>query len=178
MKKILLGVFGFFALVIGGVVVAALFQPDVTHVERSRVMRATPDTVMPQLTDMKLWVQWSPWAERDPNVRWTFSDPAAGKGAWYEWEGNEDVGRGRMEITAVEADSVRYALTFIEPFESKAEVVFTVGAEGDGTKVTWAMDSNNGFASKMFMVFADFDAMLGADFELGLKYLAERVEAK
>jgi len=42
--------------------------------------------------------------------------------------------------------------------------------------VVWGMDSANTFPSKVFMVFADFDAMLGADFEKGLANLAGRVE--
>lgn len=177
MKKVLLGVLALFVLVVGGVVVAAMFQPDDLHVERSKVVRASPDAVLPELTDMKLWVTWSPWADRDPDVKWTFSEPTSGVGAWYEWKGNDDVGQGKMEVTAVEAGEVRYALTFIEPFPSEAVVTFKVEPTDEGTKVSWIMDSENAFASKMFMVFADFDALLGADFELGLDRLAAKVEA-
>lgn len=176
MKKVLLGFVGLFAALIVGMLVMASIQPDISHVERSRVIKASPEAIMPHLSDMKLWVGWSPWAERDPNVKWTFSDPTDGKGAWYEWEGNDDVGKGRMEVTAVEENSVSYRLMFIEPFESQATVVIRVGAQDDGTQVTWEMDSTNSFASKAFMVFMDFDAMIGADFELGLGYLAKKVE--
>lgn len=177
MKKVILGFLGLFVLIIAGGVVAALFQPDVTHVERSRVIQGSPDAIMPQLTDMKRWVEWSPWSDRDPNIKWTFSDPTGGKGAWYEWEGNEDVGKGRMEVTAVESDAVTYALTFLDPFPSESTVTFRLEPEGQGTQVTWIMDSNNSFSTKVFMIFADFDALLGADFELGLERLAKQVEA-
>lgn len=176
MKKVLLGGFGVLALALVGVLVSAVFKPDVTHVERSRVVRADASEVMPHLTDMKLWVKWSPWMELDPNVKWTFSDPAAGVGAWYEWTGNSDVGRGKMALTSIEDNTVVYALTFIEPFESEATVSFTLAEDGEGTKVTWGMDSKNNFSSKVFMVFADFDAMIGADFERGLGNLAQTVE--
>lgn len=177
MKKILLGVFGFLALSLAGLLVAAVFQPDVTHVERSRVIRAASETIMPQLTDMKRWVEWSPWSAIDPNTTWTFSDPTSGKGAWYTWEGNDEVGKGRMEVTDVTADSVSYDLQFIEPFASEADVTMTLTPAAEGTKVVWSMDSENTFPSKVFMVFADFDAMIGGDFEKGLANLAERVEA-
>lgn len=177
MKKIVLGVLGLFALLIVGLVAAASFQPDVTHVERSQVIRASPSALMPQLTDMKQWVQWSPWEKIDPDVKWTFSDPAAGKGAWYEWQGNEEVGKGKMEVAEVTDDSVRYGLHFIEPFESEADVTISLAPHAEGTEVLWAMDSRNTFFSKMFMVFMDFDAMLGADFEKGLQNLANRVES-
>jgi len=176
MKKVLVGGFGLLALALVGVLVAAMLKPDVTHVERSRVVRAEASEVMPHLTDMELWVKWSPWAELDSNVKWTFSDPASGVGAWYEWSGNDEVGRGKMEVVSVEDDAVGYALVFIEPFESEAAVTLTLAKDGEGTKVTWGMDSQNGFASKLFMVFADFDAMLGADFERGLGNLAKVVE--
>ncbi|MCR9164280.1 MAG: SRPBCC family protein [Nannocystaceae bacterium] len=177
MKKVLLGLVGLFVAVIVGVLVMASMQPDISHVERSAVIEASPEAIMPHLTDMKRWVEWSPWAERDPNVKWTFSDPAEGKGAWYEWEGNEDVGKGRMEVTAVEDDAVSYDLQFIEPFESEATVTLRVGEQDAGTQVTWEMDSENAFMSKVFMVFMDFDAMLGADFEQGLGNLAKKVES-
>lgn len=176
MKKILLLVVGFFALSIGGLLVAATLQPDVSHVERSRVLRASSAAIMPQLTDMKLWVEWNPWSNIDPDTQWTFSDPSFGEGAWYEWSGNEEVGKGRMEVTAVSQESVSYALTFIEPFASEAKVTMSVEPQGEGTTVVWAMDSTNTFASKVFMVFMDFDAMIGNDFERGLEKLARRVE--
>ncbi len=176
MKKVLLGGFGLLALALVGVLVAAMLKPDVTHVERSRVVRADAAEIMPHLTDMELWVKWSPWAELDPNVKWTFSDPASGVGAWYEWVGNDDVGRGKMEVVSVKDDAVGYALTFIEPFESEAGVTLTLEDHAEGTEVVWGMDSKNGFASKLFMVFADFDAMIGADFERGLGNLAKVVE--
>ncbi|MGH1343050.1 MAG: SRPBCC family protein [Nannocystales bacterium] len=176
MKKVLVAGFGVLSLVLVGVLAAAMFKPDVTHVERSRVVRAEAAEVMPHLTDMELWVKWSPWAELDPNVKWTFSDPASGVGAWYEWSGNEEVGRGKMEVVSVADDAVGYALVFIEPFESEAAVTLRLTKDGEGTKVTWGMDSQNGFATKVFMVFADFDAMLGADFERGLENLAKVTE--
>ncbi len=176
MKKIVFAVLGFFALCIGSIVAIAAFKPDTTTVTRSRVLRADEAAIKPHLIDMKKWVAWSPWAERDPNVEWTFSDPYEGKEAWYEWAGNEDVGKGRMDVTDVTATDVHYALAFKEPFESSATVVLSMAPEADGTKVTWTMDSENNFGSKIFMVFADFDAMIGADFELGLANLAKRVE--
>ncbi|MEM6294289.1 MAG: SRPBCC family protein [Myxococcota bacterium] len=176
MKKIAFAVLGFFALCIGAILALAAFKPDTTTVTRSRVLRADQATIKPHLTDMKKWVAWSPWAERDPNVQWTFSDQTEGKGAWYEWAGNDDVGKGRMDVTEVTDTEVRYALAFKEPFESSATVVLAMAAADEGTKVSWTMDSENNFASKVFMVFADFDAMIGADFELGLGNLAKRVE--
>ncbi len=176
MKKIALGILGLLALAVAAVVVMAMFQPDVTHVERSRVVHADAAEIKPQLTDLKLWVAWSPWAEMDPNATWTYSDPAQGKGAWYTWEGNEDVGKGRMDVLEVSDDAVRYSLKFIEPFESEATVALTLAEHAEGTEVTWIMDSENPFVTKVFLVFADFDAMIGADFERGLGNLASKVE--
>ncbi len=98
-------------------------------------------------------------------------------GAWYTWHGNDQVGRGRMEVLSIAPDRVVHDLEFFEPWQSKATITFTFTPDGDATRVVWAMDEDQGFGAKMAGLFMDMDAMLGADFQTGLANLAPLAEA-
>lgn len=75
-------------------------------------------------------------------------------------------------------EMVKADLRFIKPFESSSKITYTLAADGANTKVTWAMDGENGFAGKMMGVFMDMDTMLGKDFDEGLAKLKSVAEAK
>jgi hypothetical protein len=100
-------------------------------------------------------------------------------GASYAWEGNKEVGKGRMLITRADAPTqVRERLEFIEPFASVAEVGFEIKPQGQGAGVTWSMDGKNNFVGKAIGLFMDMDKMIGKDFDDGLTGLKRVVEAK
>ncbi len=94
-----------------------------------------------------------------------------GVGAWYTWEGNDDLGKGKLTITSASAEEVTYDLEFIEPFPSTADVGIALDEQGDGTKVTWWMEGRNDFMGKLFDLFVGMDSVIGADFERGLEKL-------
>ncbi len=175
-KKIALGVVG---LIVMGVLVVlglAAGKPDRLVVERSLAIGAPRAVVEPLIVDFARWEGWMPWRRYDPNQRVTLSPVSAGPGATYAWQGNDDVGRGRMEMRSVESTDTATRVTidmhFLEPWESHAVVVFTIADTSSGSRVTWAMDSEANFGSKVFQVVADMDGMLGADFERGLADIA------
>lgn len=178
MKNVLLSVLGLGVVAVGGFAVVVSMQPSAVHVERSITVAATAADVFPYANDFDKWQLWNPWREMDPNQKEVFSDNKAGAGAWYTWEGNDDVGKGRMEIKeSVQDQKVVEDLHFIEPFESRAVVTFSLAPEGDKTKVTWGFDSENDFMGKAFGMFVDMDAMLGADFQRGLDKMKPLAEA-
>jgi len=74
-------------------------RPDTYTVTRSAVVPAPPERVFALIDDFHHWAEWSPWQKLDPAMRATYSGPASGVGAVYAWEGNKQVGKGRMEIT-------------------------------------------------------------------------------
>jgi hypothetical protein len=108
----------------------------------------------------------------------THSGAASGKGAVYAWQGNSDVGAGRMENLETSAPSrVLIRLDFLEPFAATNTAEYTIVPEGDASRVTWAMHGPAPFVSKLMQVFVSMDKMIGKDFEQGLaslKALAER----
>lgn len=163
-------------VVIGVVAYASATQPDRLHVERSATVAAPPHKIMPLIEDFRRWQSWSPYENKDPAMKRTFSGAESGKGAVYAWDGNKDVGQGRMEIVEAAPERVAIDLHFIRPFEARNVATFTITPEGDGTKVTWAMDGPMNIISKVMGVFFDMNRMIGQDFGDGLAKLKTAVE--
>jgi uncharacterized protein YndB with AHSA1/START domain len=178
LKKIAIGFFVVLLLGIGGVLVLAAAKPDSFRVQRTATINAPPDKIFPLINDFGGWRAWSPYEKRDPDMKRTFGAVAAGKGAVYAWEGNGNVGKGRMEITeATPPSRIAIKLDFMEPFEGHNVAEFTLAPKSGSTDVTWAMYGPAPFISKVMQVFFNFDTMIGKDFEEGLanlKTLAEK----
>ena len=101
-----------------------------------------------------------------------------GKGAVYAWEGDKNVGSGRMEILeAAASQKIAIKLDFFTPFEGHNTAEFTMQPQGDATHVTWLMHGPAPLMNKVMQVFMNLDNMIGKDFEVGLanlKNLAEK----
>src|SRR6476620_10117516 len=74
-------------------------QPDRFTITRSAVLSAPAPVLFGLVNDFHQWERWSPWAKLDPHAKNTFGGAASGVGSNFAWEGNKDVGSGRMEIT-------------------------------------------------------------------------------
>ncbi len=163
---------------VAGLLGYAATKPDTFRIERSISLKAPPEKVFAQINDFKAWSAWSPWEKKDPAMKRTQSSNASGKGAIYQWDGNSDVGAGRMEITDTAPPSrITIKLDFLQPFEAHHTAEFTLQAKGDTTSVTWAMFGPQRFLAKVIGVFVSIDNMVGKDFEVGLanlKAIAEK----
>ena len=157
-------------------IVVAL-QPSDFKVERSATMRAPAPAAFAQVNDFQNWRAWSPWEKVDPALKREYQGPRAGPGAVYAWQGNGDVGEGRMTITDSRAgELVRIKLEFVKPFAAVNDTVFTFKPSGEGTAVTWTMTGRNNFLSKAICLFVDMDKMVGGMFEQGLTQMKTIVE--
>jgi uncharacterized protein YndB with AHSA1/START domain len=152
-------------------------RPATFRIERTATIKAPPAKIFAMLEDFRRWTSWSPWEKLDPALQRTYSGSNSGKGAVYAWEGNKQVGAGRMEITD-SAPSSRLAITldFFRPFEAHNSIEFGLKPVGDGTNISWVMNGNNTFMGKAMSVFMNMDKMVGKDFETGLSNL--KVEAE
>ena len=164
------------ALLIAAVLIYAATKPDSFRIERSATIKASPEKISAYLTDFKQWAVWSPWEEKDPAMKRTFSGTANGKGAIYGWEGNKNVGTGRMEILDVQPQKVTIKLDFLAPFEAHNTAEYTMQPEGDSTKVTWAMFGPTNYMSKVMTTVMSMEKMVGPDFEAGLAKLKAAAE--
>ncbi|MBZ5659575.1 MAG: SRPBCC family protein [Acidobacteriia bacterium] len=159
-------------ILIAGVLGLAASKPDTFQVERATSIQAPPEKIFPFINDFHGWTSWSPWEKIDPAMKRTYGGAEKGKGAVYEWEGNNKVGKGRMEITeANPPGKVTIKLDFIKPFEGHNIAEFTMQPKGNATDVTWAMHGPNRFISKVFHVFMNMDNMIGKQFAQGLANL-------
>jgi hypothetical protein len=159
-------------LLIGAILVFAATRPDSFGVQRATSIKAPPEKIFPFINEFDRWSAWSPYEKRDPAMKRTRSGSGSGKGAVYAWEGNSEVGAGRMEILDTAPPSrVLIDLQFVKPFETTNKVEFTLQPKGDATDVTWAMQGPMPYISKVITLFVDMDKMIGKDFEAGLANL-------
>ena len=162
---------------VAAVLLYASTRPDTFAVERSTTIAAPADRLFPLINDLRVFNTWNPYARKDPAMQSRYSGPAAGAGAALDFQGNKDVGRGRITITGSKAPSeVTMQLDMFEPFEGHNTVVFTLAPDGAGTLVTWAMHGPSAFITKLMGLFFNMDQMIGQDFEAGLANLRQRAE--
>ena len=165
------------AVAIAVVLILASGKPDSFAVQRSAVLQAPADRIFPLIEDFQQWARWSPWESRDPAMKRSFSGPTNGKGAIYAWDGNKNVGSGRMEILdASSPKKIVIKLDFFKPFEGHNTAEFTLSPQGAATNVNWLMHGPAPFMHRVMQVFMNFDKMIGKDFETGLANLKKLTE--
>jgi uncharacterized protein YndB with AHSA1/START domain len=164
-------------VLVAGVLLHAANKPDTFQVQRSASMQAPPERIFALINDLRAFNTWNPYEKKDPNLKGRYSGPASGKGAGYAFEGNQDVGKGSIEILESSSPSkVTMRLSMVEPFKAQNVVEFTLAPMGGVTNVTWAMQGPAPFLAKIIHVFIDMDKMVGRDFEAGLANLKAAVE--
>ena len=157
------------AIAIVIILILASTKPATFSVRRSAVVQAPAEVIFPLINNFHQWARWSPWEKRDPAMKRDYSGAESGKGAVYAWDGNKNVGSGRMEILEASAPSkVVIKLDFFKPFEAHNTAEFTMLPQGGATNVVWVMHGPAPFMSKVMQVFMSFDKMIGKDFETGL----------
>jgi uncharacterized protein YndB with AHSA1/START domain len=168
------------AVIVIAIAVLAIYaatKPDSFTVQRAIVIKAPPEKIFALITDLHGWAAWSPYEAKDPAMKRTFSGAPSGKGAIYEWDGNNKVGQGRMEIIdAPPPAKVVIKLDFIRPFEGHNSAEFMLAPQGDMTAVTWTMYGPARYITKVMSTVFDLDKMIGTDFEVGLANLKAAAE--
>jgi uncharacterized protein YndB with AHSA1/START domain len=165
------------ALAVAIILILAMNKPDSFRVQRIATIKAPAETIFALINDFQRWASWSPWENRDPAMKRNFSGAESGKGAVYAWNGNKNVGSGRMEILEATTPSrITIKLDFFKPFEGHNTAEFTMLPQGDATSVSWAMYGPAPFMSKLMQVFMNIDNMIGKDFEAGLANLKKLTE--
>jgi hypothetical protein len=154
-------------------------KPDTFSVQRSASIKAPPEKIFALINDFHSWNSWSPYEKLDPKMKRAYNGAVNGKGAVYEWDGNNRVGKGRMEILDTSPPSkVTIKLDFVKPFEAHNIAEFTLDGKGDSTNVTWSMHGPNPYIAKVMSIFFNMDNMIGKDFESGLANLKTNVQGE
>jgi uncharacterized protein YndB with AHSA1/START domain len=171
---------GAVVVLVAGILIYAATKPDTFRVQRALDISAPPEKIFSILTDLRRSIEWSPYENKDPDMKRSHSGADTGKGAVYEWDGDGNVGAGRIEIADVSPPSrVTLKLDMIRPFMANNIVDYTMERSGGATRVTWSMHGPMPYPAKVLSTFVDMDRMVGTDFEVGLRNLkayAERQE--
>ena len=165
------------AIAIAVVLLLALTKPNTFAVQRAISIEAPAEKIFALINDFHQWGTWSPYENKDPAMKRSYSGAESGKGAVYAWDGNNNVGSGRMEILDTSVPSkIVIKLDFFKPFEGHNTAEFTMLPQGDATNLTWVMRGPAVFVSKVMQVFMNLDKMIGKDFEVGLANLKKLTE--
>ena len=165
------------AIAVAAVLGLAATKPNTLRVQREVSIKAPAEAIFPLISDFHQWRNWSPYEEKDPAMKRTYGGAERGKGAVYAWDGDKNVGSGRMEILeAAPPSRVVIKLDFFKPFEGHNTAEFTMLPQVDSTHVTWLMHGPANFLSRLIQVFINLDNMIGRDFEAGLANLKKLTE--
>ena len=157
-----------------------LVGPDEYHLERSVTINAPAPVIYQELNSYKNNNEWSPWAEKDPNAKYTYEGPSEGVGTKMIWSSEkEEVGDGSMWIVENTPNKmVNNRMTFGSyPGEPYARFELEDAGQGS-TKVTWTYEEDLQGIAPIFGVFFDLETMLGPDYEKGLNNLKAYIENK
>lgn len=170
-------------LVIIAVVLAASLaytatKPDTFEISRSTTIAAPAKLIFPLIDDLRAQSAWSPF-ETDANIKRTYSGSLRGKGAVYAWDGNLQVGAGRIAITdSVPPSKVVLLLEMLRPFKVANTVEFALQENGASTGVTWSMAGRQPYMAKLMSMFMNCDKMMGGQFDEGLAKLKALAETQ
>ena len=144
-------------------------QPSSFSFERSKTINAPASLIYNKVNDYKEWPSFSPWLELEKEAILTYGDKTSGVDASYSWNG-EVLGEGSMKtISEVENKSISQHLSFIKPFKSESDINWTFTPTDEGTKVTWAMEGDQDFMTKMYTTFSgSIEKNTAPSFERGL----------
>ncbi len=169
------------ALVVLALVVG-MMMPSGWKVERSIVVAAQPEQLVPLIATPKRWNSWAAWNnEADPEATWLYFGGETGPGAKMAWRGPK-MGQGLLEITSATTSQVTYQMEMEGELTldgentkmeggSPAKGTFALTAEGEGTRVTWTDAGDMGANPLMRLFVPMLEKMLGAHFEQGLANL-------
>ena len=164
-------------VLVAAILIYAAIKPETFRIQRTAGINAPPDKVFALINDFHSWASWSPWEKKDLAMKKTHSGSPQGKGAVLEWDGNKDVGTGRMEVLdSIPVSKILIKLDFLKPFEAHNTAEFTLAPNAGSTQVTWAMYGPQPYMMKVLGLFCSMDKMVGKDFETGLASMKALVE--
>lgn len=174
-KKIIIVLFVLVAIIL----VIALFVKKDYAVVRSIEINKPRTEIFAYTKYLKNQANFSKWAAMDPAMEKTYTGTDGEVGFVSAWKSKvKDVGAGEQEIKKItENERLDFELRFKEPFEAKESAYMTFDSLGENqTKVSWGFNGHMAYPMNIFLLFMDFDKMIGADLETGLKNLKTVME--
>jgi len=167
-------------ILIGLVLLIALFLPNDFAVEKAITVNKPREFVFQHVKSLKFQNEWSVWNELDPNAKHEFKGEDGTVGFIASWDGNEDMGAGEQEIIAItEGERMETELRFLRPMEIKNYCYMTTESINENeTNVKWGFKGSFAYPFNVFLLFLNMEKNIGNDFEKGLQKFKTLVEAK
>ncbi len=143
------------------------------EVSKDIVIDAPIADVRALVEDFNHWNSWSPWTVVEPTCLVEVSGEAKELGHSMFWNGSV-IGSGKNTLIRYSSERLDYALEFLKPWKSKANVSFVFEERDNKTKVTWLMDSN--MPIFMFFMIKTMKNLIGMDYDRGLRMIKEIAE--
>src|SRR5688572_29864131 len=113
--EFVLPILAFLAGIIATVLFIAARMPDISTIQRSTSIAASPSAIFPLINDLRAHRSWSPFGQ-DPNMQRSYSGPSKGVGSALDFA-DRKAGTGRLEITdASQPSLVVFRLLMTKPF--------------------------------------------------------------
>lgn len=166
-------------LLIALVLVAALFVSKDMSYEKSVTINSSIDKVWENISTLSAMDKWSPWNEKDPNMKKTLTGEDGQVGAKQAWESNvKDVGEGSQTIVNIEKPTLfETKLNFIKPFKSTADGYVRLADNNGSTTATWGFKSSMPYPMNLMKIFMNFEKAMDKDFGTGLNKLKSICES-
>lgn len=172
LKKVLLVIL----IIIAIPLIIAIFVKKEYSVEREVVINKPQQEVFNYIRLVKNQENFSVWAMADPNMKTDLKGTDGTVGFIYAWDGNNDVGKGEIEIkNIIENERLDMELRFIKPMEGKGDAfISTEAASPTSTKVKWHMQGESSYPMNFMNLF--IDGILGSDLQTSLDNLKNVME--
>lgn len=184
MKKVLYYFLGFLLLILLIYVGLCAVGTKNFNTERSLTIDAPKAMLFNMVNDLKTMEKWSPWFEKDPDMKVEYASTTKGVGASYSWSGNETVGEGSMTtIESVPASLHKSKMEF-KGYDEPSTAEFNFNDKEGQTEVVWKhySESDLPFLARGYMLVTGMKKAMEKDFENGLNKMAalanERVANK
>lgn len=165
-----------------GLYLIGFILPSKVHIERSLKTKAEPATIFPYVNDLKNWMKWDSWSQKDPNMKADYNAVTSGVGGSYKWSSShKEVGNGEMTITeSVPNEKLSTKMDFGSNGSATGE--FKLKKESEGTTMTWSMDTDNKDMAMYMRPIANYmnfmmDGWIGKEFETSLANLSKLAES-
>jgi len=159
--------------------IMALFIDDTYSVKKTVIIERPSDEVFEYLKNLKNQEEYSPWTQKDPDMKKSYSGTDGEVGFISKWDSDvEDVGKGEQEIIKIDnGKRIDFMLRFKEPFEAEDNAYIITESIGENkTKVTWGFDGEIGYPWNIKLLFMNMEEKLGPDLENGLEQLKKILE--
>ena len=153
--------------------IVAAFAGTGWSYEKSVLINAPVEKVWTRVSTLQACNQWSPWMEKDPNIKVQYSGTDGTPGASFSWDSQDrNVGAGNQTITRVTPNSeLDSRIQFLRPFKGKGDAYLLLTVERAVTRVSWGIESSTPYPMNILKLFGVIEKNMNKDFTHGLNKL-------